>query len=265
MKKQWDILIIDDEQVVIDAVVKICSSEGYSVDWAIDARDALGMFDKNNYKLFISDIMMPDVDGFKFLEEVEKRKIATPVIMTTGYSTVENAVKSLYSGAIDFIPKPFTADELINSVNRGIKYLEIQNRIQNSKSDDPSIIYVPCPAKYFRLGYSSWAAQENTGSILIGATDLFLKTIENISDFELFKNDDEVVQGNACAYINDNERVHHLLSPVSGRIIEVNSDIINNKNIVEKDPYFKGWFYRIIPSDSEYELKNLTNCSSDRL
>ncbi|HEX9741101.1 MAG TPA: hypothetical protein VGA29_10030, partial [Ignavibacteriaceae bacterium] len=107
---------------------------------------------------------------------------------------------------------------------------------------------------------------ENTGSILTGSTDLFIKTIENISDVELFQIDDEVVQGNPCAQIKDKEeRLHPLLSPVSGRIIEVNQAIQKNKSLIEKDPYFEGWFYRLIPSDSEYELKNLINCSSDRM
>ncbi len=77
--------------------------------------------------------------------------------------------------------------------------------------------------------------------------------------------DEEVIQGNACAFINDKDRKHPLLSPVSGRIIEVNDDIIKNKSLIEKDPYFEGWFYRLIPSDSEYELKSLINCSSDRM
>jgi glycine cleavage system H lipoate-binding protein len=181
-------------------------------------------------------------------------------------STVENAVKSLYNGAIDFIPKPFTADELINSVERGMKYIEIQNSLNNFKNDAASIIYVPCPAKYFRLGYSSWAALEDSGTILIGATDLFLKTIDSLSDIDFFNIDDEIVQGNQCASLKDkNGRIHPLLSPVSGRIIEINEALSRNNNLIEKDPYFEGWFYRLIPSDSEYEIKNLTNCSSDRL
>jgi CheY-like chemotaxis protein/glycine cleavage system H lipoate-binding protein len=279
MKKDWDILVIDDEQVVIDAVIKICSAEGYSVDFAADAKEALKKFDqssgsagKNIYKLIICDIMMPVIDGFGFLNELSKRKISTPVIMTTGYSTVENAVKSLYNGAIDFIPKPFTADEIINSVLRGFKYLSIQNSLKNHRKEDAEIIYVPCPAKYFRLGYSSWVSEENTGSVITGATDLFIKILESLSpgaeaitDIELMQIDDEVVQGNICAHLKDKEeRLHPLLSPVSGRIIEVNEELKNNKSLVEKDPYFEGWFYRIIPSDSGYELKNLINCSSDR-
>ncbi len=268
MNKQFDILIIDDEQVVADAVNKICSAEGYKVDISIEANDALVKIDKNNYRLIISDIMMPEMDGFQFLEEVSKKKILTPVIMTTGYSTVENAVKSLYNGAIDFVPKPFTADELISSVSRGLRYLEIQKKIFESKNkiDDPSIIYVPCPAKYFRLGYASWASLDNTGSIVVGVTDLFLKTIESINEIELQKIDDEIVQGNTCSQIKSKEElVHFVLSPVSGRIIEMNERLLTDTSIVEKDPYFNGWFYRIIPSDSEYELKHLIPCSSDRL
>lgn len=267
MTKQLDILIVDDEQVIIDAVIKICSSEGYKVDSSIDAKDALNKLKKNNYKLIICDIMMPDIDGFQFLDEISKNKIISPVIMTTGYSTVENAVKSLYNGAIDFIPKPFTADELINSVVRGLKYLEIQLILNSgSQRDDASIIYVPCPAKYFRLGYSSWASLENTGSILIGITDLYIKTIETIESIELFKIDDEIIQGNMCAQIKSKSGlVHNVLSPVTGRIIERNELLLTDQSIVEKDPYFNGWLYRIIPTDSEYELKHLIPCSSDRL
>ena len=268
MNKQFDILIIDDEQVILDAVSKICSAEGYRVDSSIYAKDALSKIKKNVYKLFICDIMMPDVDGFQFLDEVIKNKIISPVIMTTGYSTVENAVRSLYNGAIDFIPKPFTADELLNSVSRGLRYLEIQKSLSSysNQINDASIIYVPCPAKYYRLGYSSWASLEFAGSILIGVTDLYLKTIESIIEVEFFKIDDEIIQGNPCIQIKTKDGlIHTVLSPVSGRIIEKNEMLLNDTSIVEKDPYFNGWCYRVIPSDSDYELKHLIPCSSDRL
>jgi CheY-like chemotaxis protein len=266
MKKDFDILAIDDEPVVIDAITKICSLEGYSVDSSLDAKDGLEKCGKNNYKLIICDIMMPGVDGFAFLNELRKRRITIPVIMTTGYTTVENAVKSLYAGAIDFIPKPFTADELSNSVLRGMRFLRIQNSLKSYKKNSSEIIYVLCPPKYYRLGNSSWADEKNDGSAVIGATDLFLKTIDNIAEIELMHIDDEVVQGNPCANIHDTEdRIHPMLSPLSGRIIEVNEKLKTSKNIIEKDPYFQGWFYRIIPSDTEYELKNLINCSSDRI
>jgi CheY-like chemotaxis protein/glycine cleavage system H lipoate-binding protein len=268
MSKQFDILVVDDESVIINAVDKICSAEGLKVDSSANAEEALLKVGKNTYRLIISDIMMPEIDGFQFLEALSKMKIKTPVIITTGFSTVENAVKSLYNGAIDFIPKPFSAEELISSVSRGLKYLDIQEKlvISENSANDASIIYVPCPAKYFRLGYASWAAPDNTGSVLVGVTDLFLKTIDSITEIELLKTDNEIVQGNSCAQIKSkDDLLHTVISPVSGRILERNDRLVNDTSIVEKDPYFNGWFYRIIPSDSEFELKQLIPCSSDRL
>jgi CheY-like chemotaxis protein len=266
MNRNQGILVVDDEQVVIDAVIKICSADGLTVDSAADAADALSKLERNNYRIIICDIMMPGMDGFAFLAEKLKRKINGEVIMTTGYSTVENAVKSLYTGAIDFIPKPFTADELSNSVLRAIQYIKLMERFKDPARPVDTIVFVPCPAKYYRLGYSSWAAEENSGTVLVGAADLFIKTIDNVSGIELLKADEEIVQGNPCAQVIDSEeRCHPLLSPLSGRIIEVNDNLLRNKSIIEKDPYFEGWFYRLIPSDSGYELKNLTNCSSDRI
>ena len=132
MHSNKNILVIDDEQVILDAVKKILASENFNVEESKDATDALKKIDKQKYDLIICDIMMPDIDGFIFLDELNHRKNDTPVIMTTGYSTVENAVNSLYKGAIDFIPKPFTIEELLNSIFRGIKYIEIQKKVSSN-------------------------------------------------------------------------------------------------------------------------------------
>ena len=105
--KTSDILVIEDEQVVSDAVIKICSLENYSVDTAPNIATAIEKISKNNYEIIICDIMMPDGDGFQVLDELNDKNNESAVIMMTGFSTVENAVKSLYKGAIDFIPKPF--------------------------------------------------------------------------------------------------------------------------------------------------------------
>ncbi|MGD9897546.1 MAG: response regulator [Calditrichaceae bacterium] len=268
MSKEYDILIIDDEQVIIDSVIKLCTNEGFSVDSSLDANEGLNKIAKNRYRLIICDIMLPEMDGFMFLDEIIPQNLDSPVIMTTGYSTVENAVKSLYTGAIDFLPKPFTVDELLSSVFRGLKYAEINKSLKhvNSVKNDASIIYIPCPAKYFRLGYGSWLYIEHDGSVLTGITDLLLRTVDSIDHIELLNMDEEIVQGNACAQlVTTDNLVHNILAPMTGRIIEINDHLLKDKQIIEKDPYFKGWFYRIIPSDLEYELKHLTPCSSDRI
>lgn len=268
MHSNKNILVIDDEQVVLDAVKKILSSENFNVEESKNATDALKKIDKHKYDLILCDIMMPDIDGFKFLDELNHKKNDTPVIMTTGYSTVENAVNSLYKGAIDFIPKPFTVEELLNSIFRGIKYIEVQKKVSsnNVSNYDPTLAYVPCPTKYFRLGYASWVSIEKKGSALIGITDLFLKTISSVLDIQLMKTDEEIIQGNPCAQISSTDLLtHSVLAPVSGRIIETNQELQKNKTIIEKDPYFEGWLYRIIPNDTKYELQRLISCSSDRV
>ncbi len=264
MHSNKNILVIDDEQVVLDAVKKICASENFNVDESKDATDALRKVDKHKYDLILCDIMMPEIDGFKFLDELNHRKNDTPVIMTTGYSTVENAVNSLYKGAIDFIPKPFTTEELLNSIFRGMKYIEIQKKLISNQ--DQMLAYVPCPTKYYRLGYASWVSLDKKGSALVGVTDLFLKTISSVLEIQLMKTEEEIIQGNSCAQIACTDLLtHSVLAPVSGRIVEINQELQKNKTIIEKDPYFEGWLYRIIPNDTKYELQRLISCSSDRI
>lgn len=267
MKKFADILVIDDEQVIVDAVIKICSMENYSVDSALNIKSAFEKILHTQYSTIVCDIMMPDGDGFQILDELQNRRINSSVIMMTGFSTVENAVKSLYNGAVDFIPKPFTVDELLSSIYRANKYQliiqEQQKALLNNKKAE--IFYVDCPAKYFRLGHSSWLCEERDGSVLIGVSDIFLKTIDSINEMEFLDTEDEIAQGISCLTIRSgNDRIHKVLSPISGRIIEINQNLKSNLNLIEKDPYFDGWFYRAIPADLGYEIKNLIPCSSDR-
>jgi FixJ family two-component response regulator/glycine cleavage system H lipoate-binding protein len=262
------ILVIDDEQVILDAVSRIALAEGLTVDSENNASSALKKLSHKEYSLILCDIMMPQMDGFAFLDEMQKRKILTPVIMITGYSTVENAVKSLYKGAIDFVPKPFTFEELNSSINRGIKFYIVQKGIEDAKSrnDKASILYVPGPPKYKRLGNLSWMNLESEGVAVIGATDLFLETIEKLTGIELMEREEEIIQGDSCAnLVTDDELTHRLLSPASGRIIERNEKIINDINLLEKDPYFEGWIYKVIPSNIEYDLKYLVPFASDRM
>jgi FixJ family two-component response regulator/glycine cleavage system H lipoate-binding protein len=268
MIKSADILVIDDEQVIVDAVIKICSLESYSAEAVLSVKHALEKIHKHKYSIIICDIMMPDGDGFQVLNELQINNIGIPLIMMTGYSTVENAVNSLYQGAIDFIPKPFTVDELLSSVFRAQKYQAILEKQKQSsvKNKQVELYYVDCPSKYSRLGHSSWMVEERDGSVLFGVCDIFLKTIDSVVEIEFLENEEEIAQGISCLTIkSSDDRLHKILSPVSGRIIEVNESLKLNPSKIEKDPYFDGWVYRIIPADLGYEIKKLIPCSSDRM
>lgn len=267
MKSARDILVVDDEDVITHAVVRVCGAEGLTVDVAESATAGLACLEKAAYRLIISDVMMADVDGFAFLAELARRQIATPVIMSTGMSTMENAVRSLNAGAIDFIPKPFTADELLTAVRRGLTYARLLDAAAPPRGTRPdSLAWVPCPAQYYRLGYASWLATERSGTVKVGVTDLFLKTVESPQRLTLAAVGDDVVQGSSCAtVVTADAQEHGVLSPITGRIVEANSPLASAPAGLERDPYFEGWLYRVLPSELEYDLQHLTACSSDRM
>lgn len=261
MRHERDLLVVDDEPVISQAVSRICAAEGLSVDEAGSGARGLEMLGVRSYRLILCDIMMPDVDGFRILEEVSRRRLPAPVVMMTGYATLDNAVKSLAQGAADFIAKPFTADELLSVVRRALRGRELQDEFGRG-----ALTYVPCPPKYWRLGHVSWAKEEPEGTVLVGLNDLFLKTIDGVAALELAPLNEEAAQGAACATVTSAAGDRHAVpSPVGGRIVAVNSEAGSSPSSVEKDPYFGGWLYRVVPADLAGDLKSLVSCSSDRL
>ncbi len=151
---------------------------------------------------------------------------------------------------------------LYSAIRRGFSYLDLKKR---EKTLVPgSICYVPCPAKYYRLGYVTWIANEVSGYVHVGITDLFLKTIQSLAQIELLPENEELIQGSYCATIQSEDGLPHaVLSPISGRILMQNPELSHSCTLLEKDPYFRGWLYKVIPSDYDYEIKNLVSCKLD--
>lgn len=262
MSQLRDILVIDDEPTITQVVVKVCGAEGMTVTAANDATEALECLERCDFRLALCDIMMHGLDGFQFLQELDQRGIQTPVVMMTGYSTMENAVKSLTStGTVDYIPKPFTADELLTVIQRSLRcasLLEAQALAGLPRSR--SVSYVPCPVDYHRLGYVSWALLEDEGIARIGVSDLFLKATQGIEAFELGIPGESLEQGIPCAVATSPDGSEHgIMCPMGGEILEVNEQAQSNPSLVEKDPYFRGWLYRIVPSNPEADLRWLSS------
>ena len=256
MGKQYDVLVIDDEPVVLDAVVRVCGAHEITVDVAPDSRTGLHLLHTRRYRLILCDIMMPEFDGFQLLEFILKETSETPVVMITGYSTIENAVRSLSNGAIGYLPKPFTEEELVSAVHRGLNFSALL-RSRNVCGSSPD--------HYYRLGWISWATLEETGAALVGVTDMFLKTVGPVKEIRFFSPHHEIVQGTTCAHIaSTTGLLHDVLGPISGKILEINTILQSDLSMIGQDPYGKGWLYRVIPTDVEYELKHLTVSGLER-
>lgn len=107
------ILVVEDERDLNRIITKHLKKNNYSVDSCFDGQEGLDFISYNEYDLIITDIMMPNVDGYEFIEKLRNNKNNTPVIMLTAKDTLEDKIEGLDSGADDYIVKPFEFDELL--------------------------------------------------------------------------------------------------------------------------------------------------------
>jgi DNA-binding NtrC family response regulator len=115
------ILIVDDELIVCESGERILVEEGHTVDIALSGKEALQKMREHSYDVVITDLKMPGIDGMEVLKTVRKEFPDTLVIMITGFSTVETAVEAMKLGAFDYIPKPFTPDEVTVVVRKALE------------------------------------------------------------------------------------------------------------------------------------------------
>ena len=115
------ILVVDDEEIVIQSCLRILGNGDYEVEAVQDGWEALRKIDENDYDILILDIMMPKIDGMEVLQRVKETHPDVDVIMVTGHSQIETAVRSMKLGAFDYLPKPFDPDELELIVERALE------------------------------------------------------------------------------------------------------------------------------------------------
>lgn len=112
------VLAIDDEQVVLDSVRKVLEAENFDVETAAESVKGLELALGEDFDLVITDIRMPVIGGMRILRDIKRAKPSVPVMIFTGYATVQSAVQSMKLGAADFIEKPFTPDMLVTTVRK---------------------------------------------------------------------------------------------------------------------------------------------------
>lgn len=116
-----NILVIDNDRIILDSLCEFLSHEGFQTSGAETLKSALAKLQKQSYSLVITEVNLPDGDGFELLDTVRKEYPRTVVIVITGYGTIESAVKAIKRGAYDYLTKPINDDELRLTVERAIK------------------------------------------------------------------------------------------------------------------------------------------------
>lgn len=115
-KKKGKILVLDDEKIVLDSVSRILEDEDYQVKTCQKGEEALETLKEGGFDILITDLKMPGMDGLQAIEAMLEIDPDLSAIMFTAYSTVDSAVKAMKLGAVDYIRKPFTPDQLTGLV-----------------------------------------------------------------------------------------------------------------------------------------------------
>ncbi len=108
-----EIAVVDDDNVIRDGLRRILEGAGYQVETFARGQLAIDRMAKKTFDLVLSDLKMPGLNGIEVLKEIRALQPEVPIIIITGYGTVETAVDAMKKGAVDYIAKPFTPDQLL--------------------------------------------------------------------------------------------------------------------------------------------------------
>jgi DNA-binding NtrC family response regulator len=123
-------LVIDDELSICQNCIKILSKIECEVEYALNGYDALGMMEAEPFEVIITDLKMSSLGGMEVLSRVKAAYPDTVVIVITGYASVSSVVEVMKMGAFDYLPKPFTPEELRGVVRQAVaeRTILLQNR-----------------------------------------------------------------------------------------------------------------------------------------
>ena len=116
--QEKSVLVIDDELLIRDLLYDFFLEKGYKVSVADSGPGALEKLSKQSFDVLLVDLKMPAMDGIEFIKEVRKMKIPTPVVIITGYPSLETALEALRQRVYDYVIKPFNINQLFATVRR---------------------------------------------------------------------------------------------------------------------------------------------------
>jgi CheY-like chemotaxis protein len=254
------ILAVDDEEIILDSFRKILVLDGYSVDTVETGQEALGLIQKNQYDFVFTDLKMPQMGGVEVCKGVKQLRPDIDVIVITGYASVDTAVETMKFGAMDYIQKPFTEDELLthvkefvirrndsitNQLTHAIKIVHKPEQLE-TKSDDFSI-----PGGVFIANNHTWLSVTQSGLIAVGVDDFAYKTLGGIEKVVLPVIGQNLLKGDALFSVTQGDKTVTFQTPVTGKVSEINTKL--NENLVNDyfTPYYDNWVCKIEATGNE--------------
>jgi DNA-binding NtrC family response regulator len=119
------VLVVDDDSTMRDMLVSLLEDHGFQARAAASAEGAVAKVRETEFDAVVSDIKMPGLSGLELLGELREFRVDLPVILMTGFGSIDSAVEAMRAGAFDYITKPFKRDEVLVVLERA---LEEENR-----------------------------------------------------------------------------------------------------------------------------------------
>ena len=260
------ILAVDDESIILDSFRKILVVAGYSIDTVEKGREALGLILKNDYDFVFTDLKMPEMDGLEVTKAVKHLRPDIDVIVITGYASIDTAVETMKFGAMDYVQKPFTEDELITFFNKSL--IKRQDRIERqmkptvrlitpSTKESGSQHEFNVPAGIFVSQNHTWVNVEMNGNARVGLDEFVRKLLKQIDQVELPSLNKEIKKGDSLFSIKQNAQTINISSPISGKVTLVNTEQIEHPELIALNPFELSWMCCIEPSNLAEELHSL--------
>ncbi|MBI4687006.1 MAG: response regulator [Nitrospirae bacterium] len=177
-KKNFRILIVDDDDIVRELIVSFLSREGYPVIAAKDGLEAIRLLRVEDISLVITDLKMPGAGGVDVLRNAERIKPDIAVVILTAYGTLETALEVMKEGAYDYITKPFKMQEILIVVRNAFERASLIG--ENRELSD----YLK--ATYRDINTVNSIGRSNNAEIITGCIERIerLKTIHILSSME---------------------------------------------------------------------------------
>lgn len=128
------ILIIDDEPDMLKLLSMILREKtAYEITTTNNPVEAVELVKKGGFDLVISDLKMPGIDGMEIIDAVKSVDVDTPVIIITAFASVESATEAIQKGGFDFITKPFRKEQILFTIEKALKWLNVQRENKKLK------------------------------------------------------------------------------------------------------------------------------------
>ena len=260
------ILCVDDEDIILDSFRKILVLDGYSVDTVNSGPEAFNLIKTNHYDFLFTDLKMPDMSGTEVAKTVKYLRPDIDVVIITGYATIETAVECMKYGAMDYVQKPFTEDELLEFTKKSLvkrldrihKQLKPRVHITHlSETEKLSVGEFAIPGGVFISEGHTWASVGQDGTVRIGIDDFAKKLIGKIDDISFPNLGMNIQKGQPLFSIKQGKKITHFNSPVSGLVSKLNQDLRDDLHTLEYSPYEKNWFCTVDAEKLDTELAEL--------